>query len=269
MVIIRDLLKFISCIWSLCFCGTEEIQASNQEDLKKRSIPEAGTISVSLLIPSIPGLCLISKSGFRYFELPKGKSVTEILNILAGQGFSEITYPQASLPFEEEFHNEDWREKMMNDPTADILPQAVKSAIELFLTDCRSGIPEDEQVLFFLHSLLRLKKPCDTELKNSIADKLSNYNSYYKPDPYKVASRRLHDVGIFEYKKFFAEENFKDLVLVLEFSKLMKNHNKACARDFEVFSDVLKVIVETFVENESNSVLLQKFKELYERVVRG
>ena len=65
----------------------------------------------------------------------------------------------------------------------------------------------------------------------------------------------------------FTEKSFVDLQIVMELSKLTKDQNAECKADFEIFLHVLKVIVETFKDDEADGLLLQKFKDLYERMV--
>jgi len=147
----------------------------------------------------------------------------------------------------------------------DLLPKEISSAIS-FLINGKDSIPTDERTLFFLRSLLILDKASE-ELIFEVSDKLSEYDSYYDPDPYGESLHRIYTTGKNEYLKLFTEEGFCDMQLVLEFSKIARVHNGGCKRDFSDILESLKMVVDV-ASGEENQTLLDKFKALYRKMIR-
>lgn len=263
----KDLLKIASCFLYFGFETVSGMQSTIQDSNQSlKHFPSAmSTVTMKgnfLIVPisEVPTLYLVSREGTESFIGPK-TDIIAIKSVLYSNGFNKVFQDSGSL---ESSSKELRRDNMMPISTG-ILPEGISSAINFF-TNYNSKVPEDEKSLFFLRSLLLLGKADDT-LLNNIEDKLSEYESYYQADPYRTSSNHLHDIGIYEYKKMFTEECFNDLQLVLEFSRLTKIQNADCRRDFEIFFDALKVIVETTKEDNTNAELLRKFKYLYKRML--
>jgi hypothetical protein len=215
---------------------------------------------IAFPVTETPTLYLIYKSTAISF-VPKGDfQLSNVKSLLDSNGFNEIRTDPVCLP-----SSPTEGVIAVSFPKDVFLPVEIHSAIDFF-AGYSVKIPEDEKSLFFLRSLLLLGK-ADEALLNCVEDKLSEYKSYYKPDPYSESLKRLHKTGIYEYAKLFTETSFEDMQLVLEFSRLTKVRNSDCARDFEVFIKSLKIITEIVKENESNAALLQKFKSLYARFI--
>lgn len=264
----KGLLKIASCFFLLNFEGVMamhmEIQSSDQSTRHFEVPTTMGVVAMQgsfLMVPvsKIPTLYLVSQRGTETFTISEDVDISALKSLLCSKGINQI----ASVLLETS-SDVLRRDNTMSITTSAMLPAGMSSAIDYF-TNHSSIIPEDEKSLFFLKSLLLLGK-ADSSLINSIDDKLSEYESYYDPDPYIQSSKRLHEIGIYEYSKMFTEECFSDLQIVLEFSKLTKIQNADSRRNFEIFLRVLKVIVETTKENSANAMLLQKFKSLYERI---
>lgn len=265
----NDLLKVVSCCFFLNFGGIIGMQVepstSIQNLMSFQTRTNMGTIVVqgSVLLPvsETPTLYLVSKKEIESFSISKSVDMFALKSFLRRSGIEQM--PSALL----EPHNDtSMGEYIMPIQTNTVLPKAISSAVGFF-TGRITDIPTEEKALFFLRSLLRLGKANDSTM-NIVEDALSEYDSYYEPDPYFESSKRLHNIGIYEYLKLFTEECFSDLQIVLEFSKLTKIQNADCKRDFEIFLRAITVIIETVKEDRSNSELLRKFKCLYERMTQ-
>ena len=152
-------------------------------------------------------------------------------------------------------------------------PEGLCSALNYF-NDPNSELLDDKESLLFLRGLLSLlgetayDKLCDVE------DKLAEHGIFDYSDPYTESSFRLHEIGIFEYKKHFTEQGFRDLQIVLELSKIAKEHNLACKWDFDTFLGALKMITDIVAIRKSDDEnkddeqrkLLKKFEFLYKRI---
>ncbi|ORX84547.1 hypothetical protein BCR32DRAFT_306550 [Anaeromyces robustus] len=181
---------------------------------------------------------------------------------LRNEGFDELASSDASSKFLTLGVN---REIDIEEYKDDLLPKEISSAIS-FLINGKDSVPTDERILFFLKSLLILDK-ASKELIFEVSDKLSEYASYYDPDPYSESLHRIYTTGKNEYLKLFTEERFRDMQLVLEFSKIARIHNSGCKRDFADILESLKMIVNVAF-GEENQTLLNKFKILYRKMIR-
>lgn len=112
---------------------------------------------------------------------------------------------------------------------------------------------EDETFLFYLNSLLSLAK-VECPFAEQVVDELANFDSYYKGDPYYKSLIWIYKTGIHEYAKLFTEEGFKNIQLVLEFSKVVGSSDF-----YDIWSSV--EIITDMVMNADDD-LSQKFKSL-------
>lgn len=269
----NNLLRIACCFFCLIFEGVIGMHLEDQalyRDLQHFSSPaimetvamHGGVFTVPVL--ETPMLYLVTKQGVEAFNVPEGVDIHDLISLLHKSEFPRSNSEQMEKSVSKTSNGVlDYKSAVST--LAVELPKGMRSAMDYF-TGSSVKMPEDEESLFFLRSLLSLRK-VDSILIDNVEDKLLKYDSYYKEDPYIESARRLHDIGIYEYKKMFTEKSFVDLQIVMELSKLTKDQNAECKADFEIFLHVLKVIVETFKDDDANGLLLQKFKDLYERMV--
>ena len=100
-----------------------------------------------------------------------------------------------------------------------------------------------------------------------MTDKLSVYESYYAPDSYDESLHRIYRTGINEYLKLFTEDRFQDIQLVLEFSRIAKDHNINCQREFVIILKCLEMVV-SVTSGEDNRFLVNKFETLYQKMIK-
>ncbi|OUM59750.1 hypothetical protein PIROE2DRAFT_14653 [Piromyces sp. E2] len=102
--------------------------------------------------------------------------------------------------------------------------------------------------------------------KNS-EDLPEDEQSYYDPDPYNESMHRFYRTGKYEYMKLFTEEGFRDMQLVLEFSKVAKDRNIDCRNDFLTVLQSLEMIINV-ISGEENQDLFNKFEALYQKMIK-
>ncbi len=244
-------------------CGMRDVAQSSicAERTEMRPVVVHGSFAIVPVLDT-PMLYLVSSDGAVSFIAPENTKMSVVESQLCRDGFSKIYSSSGLMQMPDKPMKGDKKELVSKD---DLLPKEIKSAIDFF-SNSDQEIPADEKSLFYLRSLLILVK-ADESLLNVVVDKLSEYDSYYQDDPYEESSNRLHSLGIYEYQKMFSEDGFRDMQLVLEFSRLARVQNSGCKRDFGIFSHALRVIVETTSETTANATLLKKFKYLNERIV--